>query len=217
MDHLTVPSQAPQDLSESVQINEDVERLTGSDELKTHAGVKHIGAEITTNGSDEPTGSVKAQGARKKDAGAGKSKRVRKSGSATSTKSKVANTGSGKSHAVTTKLDAELLRKLSMARARSGMSESGLLRLALASYLDNLEQRSIAAEISKAAAAITAASHASTAPMVERLITLEHRFQEQLGAVVNAIKGIGHLLGEPIDLTGLDGLNDADDSKGVNS
>lgn len=208
------PTQAPQDQAELDQVTESVEHQPGSDELKTDAGVEHIGAEASTNGSDEPTGFVKAQGTRKKGVGAGKTKGVRKP---RSTKSKVANTGAGKSHAVTTKLDAELLRKLTMARARSGMSESGMVRLALASYLDNLEQRSIAAEISKAAAAITAASQASTAPVVERLNTLEHRFQEQLGAVVNAIKGIGNLLGEPVDLTGLDGLNDAGESKGANS
>ncbi|WP_394412885.1 CopG family transcriptional regulator [Roseateles sp. BYS78W] len=208
-------SLAPQDQAELDRLNtESVEHLPGSGEGKTDAGAEHIGAESSTLGSGEPTGSEKRQGTRKKGAGTVKVKGVRKPRSA---KSRVANTGAGKSHAVTTKLDAELLRKLTMARARSGMSESGMVRLALVSYLDNLEQRSIAAEISKAAAAITAASHASTAPVVEKLNTLEHRFQEQLGAVVNAIKGIGKLLGEPVDLAGLDGLTDAGESKGGKS
>jgi hypothetical protein len=202
---------APQQPAELGQAN------TGSDELDTDAveqaadvGQAHPGATALTNGSDEVQGAVKVQGTRNKGAGAVKAKRARKP---RSTKSLVANTGAGKSHAVTTKLDAELLRKLTMARARSGMSESGLLRLALASYLDNLEQHSIAAEISRAAAVITAASQSSMAPVLERVNTLDHRFQEQLGAVVQAIKGIGNLLGEPVELHGLDGSTDAGESK----
>jgi hypothetical protein len=211
------PTRPAQELAMPDQAADSEEQLPGADEPVDGADAEHLGAEVSTHGSDEPTGSVKAPGTRKKGAGAGKTRGVRKPGSARSTKSRVARDGSGKSHAVTTKLDAELLRKLTAVRARSGMSESGLLRLALASYLDNLEQRSIAAEISKAAAAIAAASEVSMAPVVERLNTLEQRVHQQLGAVVAAINGIREALGEPVELDGLVSLNDAGESKGGKS
>lgn len=170
---------------------------------KTEA-VKSIETEVIQAGAEVNTSEsgVVTQGARKKVNGSGKTKGARK---AQSTKSKVVSTGAGKSHAVTAKLDAELLRRLTMARSLSGMTESGFLRHALVSYLDNLEQRSVAAEISKAAAAMAGASQSSMAPVLDRLNTLEHRVQQQLGAVLGAIKGLGELLGEPVGLDGIGG------------
>lgn len=111
--------------------------------------------------------------------------------------------GSGKTNAVTTKIDAELLQKLTTARTRAGMSESGFMRLALDSYLSNLELRTIGADIANAAALVAAAAESVSQPaVIARMDALELRVQEQLNEFFHVIKG---LLGEPADIAGLIG------------
>jgi hypothetical protein len=106
--------------------------------------------------------------------------------------------GSGKTNAVTTKIDAELLQKLTTARTRAGMSESGFMRLALDSYLSNLELRTIGADIGNAAALVAAAAESVSQPaVIARMDAFELRVQEQLNGFIETMKG---LLGEPTEL-----------------
>jgi hypothetical protein len=105
--------------------------------------------------------------------------------------------GVGKTHAVTTKLDAELHAEFTRARLAAGMTDSGFIRMALHSYLDSVVHRSIANEISNAAALVaTAAESVSQPAVIARLDSFETRVQEQLNGFMEVMKG---LLGEPVD------------------
>jgi hypothetical protein len=117
--------------------------------------------------------------------------------------------GAGKNHTVAAKVDSVLRSKLTVAGLRSGMSGSALMRVALEAYLDNLEQRSIAAEISRAAGVVAASTASMDQRIDVRMSAFEVKVQAQMDAAVKTLAGlvaeafadIAGLLGEPVELT----------------